>query len=288
MGSGTDDNRRRGVIVARQSRPGVFSWIGYRLLIGARSGHVDGGHLRRLVTRLCGVAASCHRPVATRIGTAACCRGLTSALAIVLCLAWQQLLADPGQSLLDRDGRYQQETLDSMTHEDLRSLPQPRPSIAAPGRADTTDRLDSRANDWRTGPSRQTMPQGNATTASVQRDIAILWTRARRALWQGRHSEAERAYLDLVQRLPTEPDPIGELGNFYTLLGQYTLAERAYADTVKRLLEQGRTWEAGQLVRTLHVQGVVAIDTALDVLQHHLTQPSPGTTAVHDSGQNSR
>ncbi len=123
---------------------------------------------------------------------------------------------------------------------------------------------------------RTSQPMGTAayterpqTPRPSQKNEAIrrLWRQARTCVWQGRHQCAERAYVTLAQRLAHDPDVVGELGNFYTLMGAYDNAAETYAEAATRLVAQGRGWEAGELVRALEAAGVVPISPVMSALQ---------------------
>ncbi len=170
--------------------------------------------------------------------------------------------AEPARGSTDRSGERPRWWTDNAPPP---SLFQPAASTGGGGSQDYGPVPDPATSGYRVDQEAWRTPVDTLTLN--ERRLRELWRNARRALWYGQHAQAERYYLALLEYLPQDPDVVGELGNFYTLLGDYDRAGQAYAEAVRRLVRQGRGWEAGQLVQTVRADGVVPPEPVLAALQ---------------------
>lgn len=78
---------------------------------------------------------------------------------------------------------------------------------------------------------------------------------ARRAFWDGRLSDAEAIYLQLLEIDSDDPDLFGELGNLYLAQGKDREAADAYYEAGVWLLQRGDRTRAGEIADLLSLRG---------------------------------
>jgi hypothetical protein len=99
---------------------------------------------------------------------------------------------------------------------------------------------------------------------------AALLQQARQAYWQRDYAAAVKAYQQLLEADPENPDLYGELGNVYYGMGEWQKAGQAYYSAAQRLLARGRTQQVSYLLRVIE-----GLDTELaGKLRQQIDQPA--------------